>query len=296
MSDNLYWTAAFADATSLLQNNWRPQIKDVVFSSAARPSLASFQNKLWCVHRGGGSNQALWCETFDFNNGWYGEWQIPYSQQSPSGPALAEFNGNLYCVYQGDDDNIYCTISVDGSSWSNPTYNPIVNNFTQSSPALAVANNQLWCVYRGTDNKLYCIGTRDGQNWSNPKGMGDNLTSLGPTLAAFNSQLWCAYRGWNNNTLCITTSSDGQNWSNYAYIKDQYTDCEPALIYLPDQSIMLCVYGDGGGGSQLYCTINTSGDPINWQSPNAIGGVQRAPGTGVGLAQINGIVFSLYRG
>lgn len=121
--------------------------------TSSNPALAVYNDRLYCVHRGGGYDQGLWWTRFDGTN-WSTDTKLP-GQASQEGPALAVHNNHLYCVYRSmtNDPSLYwCRFNY--TSWNPPTRLP--NHMSLEGPAIAsyrdpnATENQLFCVHRGS--------------------------------------------------------------------------------------------------------------------------------------------------
>ena len=89
---------------------WSPQrhISEHDYRTSKAPALANFNNELYMVWRGNGSDN-LW---FGYSDGesWSENRQIANNATSEA-PALAEYNGKLYLAYLRDpSDNKICAL------------------------------------------------------------------------------------------------------------------------------------------------------------------------------------------
>ncbi|RCS25628.1 hypothetical protein DUT91_02260 [Phyllobacterium salinisoli] len=306
MSDLLKWTSAPVSSSSIPNTTWlSPQDFPSLYTSAAAPALAVFQDKLWIMHRGGGENMDLWYSNFTPQSGWRnGEWQIRYNNipvKSPSKPALAVIveDNTLQCAYlrssgQTQRGGHISFVSTDnGQDWNPPVTEHILPS--ASGPAVAWFRDAFWCVFRQLESNQLWVALLYGMEVDSYE-ISSQKSSAAPALAVFKDQLWCVYRGYgNDNNLYVTTSNRGEIWAPPTPIPGQTSDCEPALVYVSENDALLCVYGDGNGGSVFYYTYNTTGDPTKWSSPKTINGNPRAPGTGVGLAEYQKNIYCVYR-
>jgi hypothetical protein len=92
MSDQNIWYLSF-DGTA-----WSPAAQIPNSQTAATPALATFNNTLYSVHRGGNDTN-LWYAAFDGTK-WTPDTPIA-NYQSAAGPALTTVNGKLYSSYRG---------------------------------------------------------------------------------------------------------------------------------------------------------------------------------------------------
>ncbi len=86
------------------QNGWVAEQKMATDSSESAPSVAVFQNKFYCVHRGSGSDTQLWFTYFDTT--WSQDLLLGNGISSDTYPGLAAFQDKLYCVHIGDSANL----------------------------------------------------------------------------------------------------------------------------------------------------------------------------------------------
>ncbi|WP_067472695.1 hypothetical protein [Nocardia amamiensis] len=73
-------------------------------------STVHFNNKLYVVFRGRGSETSLYYGYIDSNGGWSGDTQFP-RHASQEDPSLAVFGGQLCCVHRGggSDKSLFST-------------------------------------------------------------------------------------------------------------------------------------------------------------------------------------------
>ncbi|PYE87061.1 hypothetical protein [Phyllobacterium leguminum] len=311
MSDNLKSTLAVSPSVIDDTMVWFPP-KNLIATptnpatSAAAPALTEFQNKVWCMHRGGGADTSLrdWTLPADnagLNADWTSIGTVPGGQQSVAGPALAAMNNQLYCAYLGTDAHIWVTYSSNGIDWSNAQ--PIISR-AGFAPALTFFNGSLWCM-AAVSNRLVLMSSSNGQNWYSVNMGGNYYTSKAPALAVFNNQLWCVFRGQNDKGLYAITSTNGTSW-NGPTAMGHYSDCEPALVNIkstsvtPNVNVLFCVYGDSEGSTTLWYTY-TEESPNKWIPRKELKSdlpslpILRAPGTGVGLSSSTNITCCVYR-
>jgi len=110
-------------------------------STAAAPALASFNNKLYCMVRGGNTNENLFYNSFNGTT-WTSFTQLGGGASSPSSPALATHDGKLYSVHRAADGKLYWN-SFNGTTWT--SFTPFPSGSTAAAPALASFNNKLYC-------------------------------------------------------------------------------------------------------------------------------------------------------
>jgi len=206
---------------------WADEQKMKTEFSDFGPSLAAFQDQLYCVYRGSGSDSQLSWTRFD--GSWSDYQRIPNAYTS-EGPSLAVFQGRLYCVYRGaGSDSQLSWMTFDGNSWSN--YQGIHDAYTFYGPSLAVFQGRLYCVYRGGDGDPFLSWISfDGSSWTYFQRIHDANSSAGPSIAAFENKLYCVYRGSGSDLQLSWTTFDGSNWTDYQRIGGAYSSFQPAIV------------------------------------------------------------------
>jgi hypothetical protein len=147
--DTSLWWTVFEPS----ENRWNDDEKFSAHHSGSNPALAVFGGKLHCVHRGSGSDTALWHTTFN-GSSWSTDTEIR-EHYSLEGPALAVFDSKLYCIHRGHgngDQHLWWS-HFNGSSWSRDTRFPgHTNGAGPTAIAYRDANaetNQPLVVHRG---------------------------------------------------------------------------------------------------------------------------------------------------
>lgn len=262
------------------QNGWSGEQKMAKVFSEDGPSLAGFQDKLFCVARGGGSDQSLWWMSFD--GSWSTYQQIPRpgggaGPWSASAPALAVFQNKLYCVHrgQGPDQSLWW-FTFDGNNWSLDQQIPSPGGgagpWSATGVGLAVFQNKLYCVHRGSgDNQELWWFSFDGNNWSADQripgpGGGPGPWSAGaPALAVFQNKLYCVHRGSGDNQELWWFTFDGNNWSTdqripgVGSVYGPWSASGPGLAVF--QNKLYCVHRGSGDNQYLWWF---SFDGNNW--------------------------------
>lgn len=271
MSTSLWWTIATADSLGRV-SGWSDDKSFPDHTSDDGPALATYNSKLWCVHRGGTGDTNLWYTSYDQFSGWNTDRKVP-NQTSPNGPAVAEFNGRLWCVYRGSDSDasMYST-SFDGGTWGNTTR--LAKHCTAARPALAVFGNRLWCVHRGRDDdSLWYTTSKDGVNWDTDTVFPHHKSSNGPALAAdhIGGRLYCVHTSnSSSNGDLYYTYWDGAQWSTDTKFPTTESKHEsaasPALVV--SGSTLLCVHRGWEDINLWYTQAATGGsnppDSLKW--------------------------------
>jgi hypothetical protein len=244
------------------QNGWVAEQKmDSAFSETG-PALAVFQDKLYCVYKGGGSNNHIYFMCFD------GSWTTPtiipdvYTTDTPA-LAVSPDSSKLCCVYKGDGNDHLYWMCFDGDSWTT-SGSPIPSADSQSGPALALYQNKLRCVFRGggSNNNIYYVDSYDGTNWSGPNRIPNVATDSGPALAVLQARLCCVYKG-NGNQHLYWMYFDGDNWTTSGTpITSADSQSGPALAAFQDT--LYCLYRGANDNEHLYHM--ESSDGTNWNA------------------------------
>jgi GH18 family chitinase len=168
-------------------------------------ALAVFKDRLYCMHRGGGSGNDsghLWVASFD-DTSWSDDRNLEFGAQSA--PALAVYNDVLWCVHQGSgaDSNLWVTTTSDGKSWATDETILASGNKIPAAgpPALAVFQDQLWCIFQGIEageraGLLYTTYNANRKSWIDPTALPVSVKAGGPAaVAVYDGDLWCVFQG-----------------------------------------------------------------------------------------------------
>ena len=205
------------------QNTWGEQSEfngeDVL--SRSGPALAQHGDFLYCVHRGGNDDTALYWTVYTSNDGWRDDQKFP-TQLSSTTPSLVEFEveskKRLYCFYQGAGNSClyFCRLTENGNSWENNTHVQVGGKDLNcvNGCGIAVFNDQLHLVYEcGDGKKLKHLWTKDFSVW-HEVAMNDNWsTSDTPALVAYEGRLLMVHRG-NKDQKIWYGFYDGNKWSD----------------------------------------------------------------------------------
>ena len=213
-------------------------------------ALVVYNDILYCIHRGGHNDEALWFCSFDIQKDtWTHDIRIDVKDvNSKWGPSAVVFNNKLY-VFFASNKNGYeiAYVSWDGHTWS--SFVTISDgcdgnkygHLTCDTPAVAVFRDQLYVAHRGSkDEKLYyCVGSSNGSGpltWTPDMELGNGaLLEQGPALAVFKDKLVMIHRSSTKNALLFACYYDGKSWSADAeFGNDQITGDTPALVSYMD--------------------------------------------------------------
>lgn len=265
----LRWVVINVDATGKVSYS-----DDQVFTdhhSANGASLAMFNGKLYCVHRGGDRDDWLYYTVYDADkNVWGNDTQLQ-GARSNENPAIAPFTDakgteRLFCVYRGceQDDRLFYTWN-NGHDWELSKPLSEDGHHCWGTPSLALHKGVLYCVHRGRlgDDSLWCTTyhTFEG-SWTADKKLPGHTTSNSVALASDGKKLNCVHRGRGDGTVddinIWWTHFDGETWS-----KDEKTGGQGrwvSLAFVKAARKLLCVshYGILPGDNNLYYM---TGDP-----------------------------------
>ncbi|MFC4591180.1 hypothetical protein [Sphaerisporangium corydalis] len=231
---SLWWTAMNPS------HNWSDNIAFPAHRSADGPALAVHNDRLYCVHRGGGNDRRLWWTRFD-GNSWSPD--TPMNGLTSRGPALATFNGFLYCAYRDSNNDQMWWTRFNGTSWSTDQMFP--GHRTGSNPALAVFQGNLWCVHRGGGNDQHLWWTRfTGTTWAGNPQMPNHMSREGVGLAVYNNFLYCVHRGGGNDQNLWWTRFNGTSWSTDTRLPGHMSAQGPAIVAYREPN---------GTEDQLFC-------------------------------------------
>ncbi|MBM7116237.1 hypothetical protein [Archangium primigenium] len=241
---------------------WGPEQKLSHVYAEYGAELAVFQDKLFCVARGGGSDSHLWWMTFD------GEWstyeQVGGSVFSADAPGLAAYQGKLHLVARGGgNDQTFWWSTFDGHGWSG--YQQILGGHatSQCGPALVEFQGKLHLVARGSgsDSSLWWT-TFDGHGWSRYQQIhGDRASSIcSPSLVVFQGKLHLLARGSGKDQSIWWMTYDGNTWTTYQQIRGghAYSQSSPSLTVFQD-TLYLVARGGGKDQTLWWTTFDGQG-------------------------------------
>lgn len=129
------------------------------------PSLAEFNDQLYCAYQGRGQLGELWFTSWD-GRGWVADQQVPNVRMSCS-PLLVQFNKKLYCFHQGWGKNgeLWWT-TYTGGSWSNDVH--VKDLRISASPGVAAGDGRIYILHQGGGNigSLWQCTSSDGQTFT----------------------------------------------------------------------------------------------------------------------------------
>lgn len=258
---NMYWMTYTSNdgwndgsAEDDVPENEQPNEKPKRFpahKTEQNAALVVYDDTLYCIHRGGHNDEALWFCSFDFQKDtWNPDTKIDVKDvNSKWGPSAVVFNNKLYVFFAANKyGNEIAYVSWDGHTWS--SFATISDgcdgntdkHLTCDTPAVAVFRDQLYVAHRGSsDEKLYyCIGRSNGSGpltWTPDMepGNGKHEAEQGPALAVFKDKLVMIHRSSTKNAFLFGCYYDGNSWSaDTQFQYDQITGDTPALVSYMD--------------------------------------------------------------
>lgn len=200
-------------------NNTKPltltdeQIKVRNFNAGDKPSMASYNGKLFLAYKGSGTDNIYTTISYDNGQSWSQEYRIA-SHRSKRSPTLSVFNGKLYVAFTGvSSKQIYVASSTNGTSWSSATN---LGSKSSNPPFLASHKGRIYVAYKGSStNNLYIRSSSNGTSWNSEYEIGSYCRSdRGPALASYAGDLFLAYKGISTNSIYYTrTSNTGTTWA-----------------------------------------------------------------------------------
>jgi hypothetical protein len=202
--------------------NWWPRAGSVKIqgsSTAYRPGLAVFNNRLYLVYKRPGKDGIYYryvnrsvsnpsgdgSELLAWESMAVRETKIPGRTTTATGPAVCAFKGKLYIFHRGKDssDIYYRCMGPDGSLWPRDASKKVGRSQTSNAPALAVLKDRLFMVHKekGTRTTVYCrIADCPGGAymlvWSDQeKVRGVTFTDHIPGVCTFKDQLHMFHKG-----------------------------------------------------------------------------------------------------
>lgn len=254
-------------------NIWSPDTQIAGNKTTGPPSLAFFNDCLYCVYPGT-DNKLCYIITADGTN-WTQAHPIPWIQASA--PSLADFNDRLYCAHIVDF-YVNCFSTADGVTWTEDAATGLLCNY---DPAIAAFNGSLYCaaVSEGDNYSINCIKTADGQNWVDAPQIAFSGSAIGgsPVLVVFREHLYCFYRtAWpEDNKRYYVSSADGENWTEadktyipgYAGTDSEHYD-RPAITVFNGR--LYCIYLNNDKDLHYL----SSADGTVWSQDEQIQGVK----------------------
>lgn len=247
---NLWWTV-FETGDG---KGWKEDEKFAGHHSQYGPALAEHNGRLFCMHRGAGSDTRLWITHYSAEEGWAQDANLP-AHRTEKTPALASYRGELHCVHRGAgrDSSLWWTRSRTGtpSSWSSDTE---LSMGSTSGAALVVFRDVLYVVFEGGtgDQQIYYATYNAARNeWGPRRPAGSNRTGSVPGLAVYDDKLHMVYRGHNSEDL-YHASFDGENWTGGRKFADHKSLEGPGLAVYGNK--LYCVHRGKSGDNQLYYT------------------------------------------
>eukprot|EP01132_Coremiostelium_polycephalum_P004269 gene4269-5342_t len=249
------------------------------------PSIAQYGSSLFCVHKGVGTDNAMYFTQTNDLNTWSVDMPVPNAYVMGT-PALTVFLSTLFVVYRGlfSEGDLWST-SYNGTHWSTP-YNFYPNGFFTGSPTVTNLNGVLYMSTRDDeDNGIY---------WSFRR-RSTFTTLYSPAMTAFNGLLYIFYCNPVDGShvgdgIHYSVSTNGQDWStSYTYIPNSKCVGDPVATVSGNKLVV--AHRSPLNNLLNVATLNTLGVWSNDQT------VSTSPiASDPGLASFNGKVVSTYKG
>jgi len=200
--------------------NWWPRAGSVKVegsSTAYRPALAVFNNRLYLVYKRPGKDGIYYryvnrsvrnpsgdgSELLAWTSMAIRETKIPGKTKTATGPAVCAFKGKLYVFHRGKDskDIYYRCMGRDGSLWPRDGDRKVGKSQTSHAPALAVLKDRLFMVHKAKGTTVYCRsadcpGGAYMLLWSEAEKIrGITFTDHTPSMCMFKDQLHMFHKG-----------------------------------------------------------------------------------------------------
>ena len=223
-------------------------------TSSDSPSLAVFNNKLYCAYINGNDN--IRYITTDNGFTWEVDTKIPYIGISTA-PYLAEFSSKnqLYCFHKGGNDHLWCIDMTNHNvNFSLPSYKMGTVKLL-TSPTAVEFNNKLYCALQDVDDFRLGFFIHNSPIVGNTNDelqiVSKVLISNSPSLAVFRGRLYCAYRhAYGNDELWVITHN-GSDWDdNPVKVPNVGLSNSPSLAVFRDK--LYCAHQGASNNSELW--------------------------------------------
>ena len=218
-TDSRIFVAQPAGGNILDGGSWHgdPMKEDHTIKTSAAPGAAVFNNTLYMLFKGAGSDTNVYIARPTGNPGegksWSAQRLNPVINTSTA-PAVVTFNGALYMFYKGAgaDTNIYIARSTggdvfDGSTWSATRLNPGTIN-TNVAPGVVVYHGALYLFYKSAaDTNIFIAHSTgdvfDGSTWS-PTLLNQGINTFDqPKPVVVGDSLYFFYKGSGDTFIWI---------------------------------------------------------------------------------------------
>jgi hypothetical protein len=269
---------------------WQPQKLLNGALTAAKPSLANYQGRIYAAWRGPGTDQRMfWSMLTD--RGEFSEPQVGIGGGSRTGPAVAAFGDRLYAAWRGvnDDPQIYWS-SFDGTTWSEQQL--LIGARTATQPALAAFGDRLYLAFRGFPprNQVMYWMSFDGASWGprhHSVGGEDAVTMTQPALAGVSDRLYVVFRGGSGDQRQYLSSLTRFNWTPKELAPGITRDA-PSLTAIGD-TLVMAWRGPRGDPRQFWSVF----DGTSWTDQQLGEGTTS---TGSAIAAVGDLVYAVWKG
>jgi DNA-binding protein H-NS len=272
---------------------WAPQSRmPNPMASSNRPSLTTFQNRLYAAWKGVSADEGIYWSSFNGST-WAGQQRIPAPVASSIGPALATMGSRLYAVWKGagGDQGLYWS-SFKGAFWAGQQRipDPVASSV---GPALAELNGRLYAAWKGagSDQGIYW-STFNGTTWAGQQRIpGPVASSVGPALAELNGRLYAAWKGADTDQGIYWFTFNGTTWAGQQRIPGPVaSSVGPALAALSGR--IYAAWKGAGADQGIYWSTF---DGTTWTAQRRISDPV-ASSAGPALGVLNGRLYADWKG
>lgn len=258
---HMAWTAFDPDGHS-----WgETQLMNEAFRSETGPAVIGFEDKLFSVYRGAGSDSRLYYTTFQKNDDGSDDWTDPQplgEHYTADEPALAVLDGELFCFYNGagDDTQVYYATWT-GSGWS--SCQSVPGLFGKAGPGAAVYPGKIFVAVAGSwrsgqEGRLWWSVYANGR-WGQPTCSPGNKLNLPPALVMHGGAIRIIYTGTDESFFIATFTSDTTLSSPMKFPHHLSSD-GPSVV---SHDGVLYVVSRASSGDQIWFTYSTD-DGRTW--------------------------------
>ncbi|MFI0420754.1 hypothetical protein [Spongiactinospora sp. 9N601] len=221
----MYWTCYTPD------NGWAEHQRLGDAYSFDAPSLASFNGKLYCVHRGaddghGGQDDRTYYTTLNDNGSW--------SSRVPCGTATTTSNvtsvvygGRLYRFVADYHNKITVSSTADGHTWTSDS--EVGDLHGDVPPAVVVYHDQIHMVDYDWGDQLRHWTSSDGSNWHQVATI-PFRTIASPALVVYDGKIHMVLRGSGEDLSLYMNIYDGTSWGTTQKLPDHESEDVPAPV------------------------------------------------------------------
>lgn len=240
------------------------------------PALCTFRGEIHCLYQQTGNNDLTHVRS---PNGLY--WDQPHQAVVPNtktggkiatsaGPCCVVYRNRLHVFFREErGDGIHHVHSLDGTTWSAPTF---IGARTRSHLSVAALGDSLMLAYVNFEGDGIMYSQLQGDKldkWSHAN-TGHTTSASRPGIVAFNGRYHLFYRDGNGNGVMHIwyAGSDGWKGANPFHVLNTQTSSSPvATAY--DGKLHLFYRDDSGNA--IYHAFSGDGEKFEYATPFNIG-------------------------